>query len=149
MPTEDILLTKIRQAVWDAVDNYAPLDGLIRTKYRFLAEDEPDDATPKLSEMPALEIYSARFAAPMKRSGKQADTDLRLAFKVWIAKRALNTGEELFQRICEALANTNLGGVKLRGFSEGRCLRNRTTTDGGAKCSLIVWTGDFWTNWQL
>lgn len=98
------LLTRLRHAVWRAIDDWTPLNGVLQRTWRF------DDAgpletmpTPSVGDLPALAIYPSGATRSEWMLSQSQQLAYELDVTLWTAHGSLLAGERLWEEIARAL----------------------------------------------
>lgn len=98
-----VILTQAREAVWDAIDAYAPLNDKFKSKYRFReGEGGLTPIEPSFANMPALRIWPGSGTSAWILNQAQGFV-YPMTFTIWTPGHSLDLPEELFQRVTEAV----------------------------------------------
>lgn len=162
-----IVLTQARLACWEAVDNYAPLDGLFSSKFKYLksipvgyaiADDGVDrdlGQTPNHALMPCLDIWPVFFDSPVKHHPAGIDVDLQMKFQIFTAGSEAVDGwdpyeaDRRYQLVIESLYNSGPAatylearGCQIKKPGQARFRRassGSSTQHVGHKCVEALW----------
>lgn len=98
------VLTKARQSVWAAIDDWPALQGKFRRVWRFDdAEALLEEPTPSLGDLPALAIYPSYTPLPQWVLNQSQRIPYTLEAKLWTRHWSLLAGERLWEEIVRAL----------------------------------------------
>lgn len=138
------ILTTMRSAVWDAIDNWPPLRDRFKRKYRFEDADALDmaDLVPALGDLPAIALVPAGGDSPWSTNQGQTlsyDLDVWLWTLHWDAAAAEALWTEfaiaLHQCAPSGSGQTYLDAAAVK-WSGGPFARNPVALDG---MTLWVW----------
>lgn len=96
-------LTSMRQAVWNAIDNYAPLDDVFKHKERHedIGALKGTEWVPNMGQIPALEIRPASVGSPWFTNQNQK-ISYSLQVAVWSRTRDTRGLERLWELLLRA-----------------------------------------------
>jgi hypothetical protein len=120
MPTP--LLTRARQAVADAIQQWPTLSGVFRRRYLF--EDDPGgiagEPSPTLGDLPALGIYPDAAESPwVLNQAQEIRYPLRIDLwtRAWDVRRGEFLWEEIIKSLHQSLPTADGRVKRLVGFS--------------------------------
>jgi len=102
-------LTEIRQAMWNAIDNYSHLSTSFEQKYKFDGETsliDPDSFTPELGACPAIGIWPNGGGFPWFTNTEQKAScqfDIIIWTPGWELASTSNKPERLLMQVLSAL----------------------------------------------
>lgn len=100
----DAILTKARQAVWSAIEDWPALRGRLKRTWRF--EDSAamqETLEPTIGDLPALAIYPSKSPATEWIVHQTQRLPYTLELKLWTRNWTLLDGELLWEEITRAL----------------------------------------------
>jgi hypothetical protein len=144
------ILTRARQSVWDAIENWPTLAGEFKRTWKF---DDPGgvaaEPVPTMGELPALAIYPSEPTASDWIVNQAQLVPYKLRAQLWTRHWRLETGERLWQEITQALfrcaapgqpsyvlRGTGYNGIDLGPLSA----RRARLADNGPHCTVWEWT---------
>lgn len=152
------LLTKARQAVWRALDDWPALRGVFKRTWRFedvaAIEIEP---TPSMGELPAIAIFPADSNAADWVVNQSRLVPYRLQVTLWTRQGSLLAGERLWEEITRALFQSGpeggpghvFAGVGRNDVELGGLTVNRgRLADNGPACLIWRWTIELKIPWN-
>lgn len=102
-------LTEARLAVWQAIDNYAPLANVFRQKLRWDKEQAMlEQVEPSISDLPCISIRSGRVD-PEWFTHQQQHLAYLLIIEIWTADWIQEPAEDLFEKTMDALYRSRPG----------------------------------------
>lgn len=100
----DAMLTKARQAVWKAVEEWPPLQGKLQRVWKFEDSSAMQGVLePTIGDLPALAIYPSHTPAAEWVVHQTQRIPYTLELKLWTRNWTLYAGEWLWEEIVRAL----------------------------------------------
>lgn len=113
------ILTKIRNAVWDSLDNWPALSGVFTTKYASNAQVEAFELKGVVqADLPAVAIRWAEFE-PTWRVNQNQTWPVGFTIESYWCLGSLSTVERRVQEIQEAIGSSGTGGVSYLKLATG------------------------------
>lgn len=98
------LLTKARQSVWRAIEDWTPLHGVFRRTWKFEEGGNLQrNPIPTIGDLPALAIYPSKTASIEWVVQQSQRIPYVLEVELWTSQWTLLAGERLWEEIVRAL----------------------------------------------